>query len=242
MPNGAGQLPIAYTSDAGASAWRRSAIAQTRSAASAAGAVLTYTSPDGEEGYPGTLVARVTYTLTDDDELSFDYHATTDRATPVNLTQHSYFNLAGHDQGTILDHVLQLDEAVLGRGVVAASTGNHGRGVAYAARARGLFAGWFALRNRCPACGFRYEREEGYWVGAVIVNTAASMALFYTASAIWPEHNPFLDDHVVYAIALAGIDRDAAFALTHTQAGRTFERPSSSASPEVPVAARSDES
>src|SRR5437660_5193631 len=53
------------------------------------GLVFRYTSPDGEEGYPGTLWATVTYTLTEGNELIFDYHATTDRATPVNLTQHS---------------------------------------------------------------------------------------------------------------------------------------------------------
>jgi len=75
------------------------------------GVVFSYTSPDGEEGYPGTLDARVTYTLTDDDELIFDYHATTDKATHVNLTQHTYFNLAGHDSGNILGHELTLAAA-----------------------------------------------------------------------------------------------------------------------------------
>ena len=74
--------------------------------ASAAGAELRYCSPDGDEGYPGRLDMRVTYTLTDDNALVVDYHATTDRATPVNLTQHSYFNLAGHDAGDVLAHEL----------------------------------------------------------------------------------------------------------------------------------------
>jgi aldose 1-epimerase len=77
-------------------------------AGDASSAVLSYTSPDGEEGYPGTLVVRVTYTLTDSDELAIDYHATTDRPTPVNLTQHAYFNLAGHDAGAVLDHEITI--------------------------------------------------------------------------------------------------------------------------------------
>ena len=72
------------------------------------GVVFTYPSPDGEEGYPGTLDVRLTYTLTDADELIF-YHATTDRATPVNLTQHSYFNLAGSASKDILGHELTID-------------------------------------------------------------------------------------------------------------------------------------
>lgn len=83
--------------------------AETRETADGASVVLTRTSPDGEEGYPGNLRARVTYTVTPRGELVIDYHATTDKATPVNLTQHSYFNLAGEGSGDILAHELTID-------------------------------------------------------------------------------------------------------------------------------------
>jgi aldose 1-epimerase len=72
-----------------------------------AGVMFSYTSPDGEEGYPGTLRVTVTYRLTDANELAIDYMATTDKPTPINLTNHSFFNLAG--SGTILDHVLTIN-------------------------------------------------------------------------------------------------------------------------------------
>lgn len=69
---------------------------------------LTYASPDMEEGYPGNLMAEVTYSLDSDNVFSVHYGATTDKATIVNLTQHSYFNLSGDYGKTILDHELTI--------------------------------------------------------------------------------------------------------------------------------------
>lgn len=74
----------------------------------AVGVKFTYLSPDGEEGYPGNLSCTVIYRLTNDDELSIRYEAETDKPTPVNLTHHSYFNLAGQGSGDILGHDLTL--------------------------------------------------------------------------------------------------------------------------------------
>jgi len=84
--------------------WR----AEAQSGDQRAAVRMTLASPHGDQGYPGNLNAVVTYALTDENELVLDYQATSDEPTPVNLTHHGYFNLAGKGQGTVLDHRVQI--------------------------------------------------------------------------------------------------------------------------------------
>jgi aldose 1-epimerase len=85
--------------------WR----AEPRSAANGPQVELAYVSLDGEEGYPGRLEVTVSYTLIHDNALRIDYRATTDKPTPVNLTNHSYFNLAGQGGGDVLEHRVSIE-------------------------------------------------------------------------------------------------------------------------------------
>jgi aldose 1-epimerase len=95
------------------------------------GLVLKYTSADGEEGYPGTLHVTVTYTLNDQNEFSIHYQATTDKDTPINLTNHTYFNLSGEGSGNILgvemmlnaDHFTPVDATLIPTGKVESVKG-----------------------------------------------------------------------------------------------------------------------
>lgn len=92
------------------------------------GLELGYLSKDGEEGYPGNLDVKVVYKLTDDNEWVIEYTATTDKPTVLNLTQHSYFNLSGHDSGLNYDHLMKID----GDAIIATDEGAIPTGEIYA--------------------------------------------------------------------------------------------------------------
>jgi len=85
--------------------WKASTFKKKRSC----GITFSYSSPDGEEGYPGNLDVKVKYTLTNDNELKIEYEAKTNKKTIVNLTNHSYFNLAGQGNGNVLDHNMMIN-------------------------------------------------------------------------------------------------------------------------------------
>ncbi|WOI54556.1 aldose epimerase family protein [Parvularcula sp. LCG005] len=100
---------------------------QSETAMTDAGPSVTFSrlSPAGEQGFPGNLEVSVTYTLTDENALNIDYQATTDAATPINLTQHAYFNLNG-GKGDVLDHLLTVNaDAILALGDDLIPTGNY---------------------------------------------------------------------------------------------------------------------
>ncbi len=154
------------------------------SGSSTSGVVFEYTSPDGEEGYPGTLQTRITYTITDQRELIVDYRATTDKPTPVNLTQHAYFNLRGPGAGDVLGHLLHvnanaitpLDADLLPTGEIASV-----RGTPYD------FRSLTPIGDRIPA--------SGYDINYVLNRQGRGDGLIHAARVEEPTSGRTLDVH-----------------------------------------------
>ncbi len=156
---------------------------------------FTYLSPDGDQGYPGNLSVTVVYTLTKRDELKIDYTATTDQPTPVNLTNHTYFNLAGAASGNVLGHVFQIDadrysltdEAMIATGQLAPVGGTPMDFTKpTAADARGRQIGGYDvayLHNRPSGSPARMATVTESATGrAMEVHTTAPAIVFYTGN------------------------------------------------------------
>jgi aldose 1-epimerase len=155
----------------------------------AAGIALSHTSPDGEEGYPGNLDVGVMYTLTDRNELVVDFLATTDQATPVNLTQHSCFNLTGDGAGDILGHLLRInadlmtpvDEKLIPTGEMAQVAGGPFD-----------FSMLTAVGSRIAADDEQLRRGRGYDHNFVL-NRGKEAGLVQAAQVVEPESGRTLD-------------------------------------------------
>jgi aldose 1-epimerase len=158
-----------------------------KSTAEGVGVVFSRVSPDGEEGYPGNLQVTVTYTLTDKNELMVDYHAGTDKATPVNLTQHSYFNLAA-DDGDVGGHLLTLnadrftpvDDTLIPTGELASVAGTPFD-----------FRKPTAIGARIDAGGVQLKNGKGYDHNWVL--TRAGSGLQHAAHVVEPRSGRTLD-------------------------------------------------